>query len=139
MFHQSLLLSIFLYTLTYFVYSVEMIQLSFTYIKTLLLQRELKAIKCNNKMWWEKEMEEATEFDFKEIHPLTDKVFWVGKSAYIPSEDDEDIQKCIVHVKTNLLIDYEGNLLGRYVGDDVIPVESLSPEILKWYKNCLNA
>ena len=138
MFHQSILLNIFLYTLTYIVYSIEMIQLSFTYIKTLLSQRGLKELKDINKMWWEKEMEEATDFDFKEIYPLTDKVFWVGKSAYIPSEDD-DIQRYIVHVKTNLLIDYEGNLLGRYVGDDIIPVENLSSEILEWYKNCLNA
>ncbi len=103
---------------------------------------KLKRLNCINKMWWEKDMEQAVDFDFQEIHPLTDKDFWVGKSAYIPStneQGEDDIQKCIVHVKTNLLISYDGVLLGRYKDDEMIPVEELPAEIIDWYKKCLNA
>jgi len=102
----------------------------------------LKKLNCINKMWWEKDMEQAVDFDFQEIYPLTDKDFWVGKSAYIPSineQGEDDIQKCIVHVKTNLLISYDGVLLGRYKDDEMIPVEELPAEIIDWYKKCLNA
>jgi len=102
----------------------------------------LKKLSCINKMWWEKDMEEAVDFDFQEIHPLSDKDFWVGKSAYIPStneQGEEDIEKCIVHVKTNLLISYDGVLLGRYKDDEMIPVEELPVEITEWYKKCLTA
>lgn len=113
-----------LISLTHFFYSLP------SYIKVKAKKQYI------NNMWWEEEMNKATGFDFKEIHPLSDKEFWVGKSAYIPLGDD-DIQKCIVHVKTNLLIDYEGHLLGRYVDEEL---EEELPEYIKdWYSKCLNA
>ncbi len=70
-------------------------------------------------------------YDFSVPVPKSDKKFWEGLSC----ELDNGL-KCIIHMKTRLLISYEGKLLGRYVDNDIIQVEDLDPKIIQWYKDC---
>jgi hypothetical protein len=93
-----------------------------------------------NKMdWWTQEINNANDFDFKTIYPKGDRNFWVGKSAYIKEEDDEGNiieKKCIIHVKSNLVMDYDGNLLGRQVNNEFISVDDIPSYIKDWYASC---
>jgi photosystem II stability/assembly factor-like uncharacterized protein len=89
--------------------------------------------------WWSSEIDKASDFDFKTIYPKGDRNFWVGKSAYIKEEDDNGNiteKKCIIHVKTNLVMDYEGNLLGRRFNNGFIPIEDVPVYIKEWYSTC---
>ncbi len=62
--------------------------------------------------------------------PKSDKKFWKGYSCVIGDLN------CIIHKHTNLLISYEGKLIGRYVDNEMIPIERLDPKIIQWYKDC---
>jgi hypothetical protein len=81
-------------------------------------------------------MEEAIEFDFKEIRPLTDKVFWVGKSAYIPSEDNEDKSTVYVgpfsvfNVTTCVMSLYVNPLITPFCGKELRSIETVPPVVL---------
>lgn len=69
-------------------------------------------------------------FDFSTPVPKGDKDFWKGVSF------SKGELSCIIHLKTNLLINYDGKLMGRFVKDEVIPFEDLDPKIIQWYKDC---
>jgi hypothetical protein len=81
--------------------------------------------------WWSAEIEKANYFDFSEIVPKTDKSFWVGKSCYIT-----DGTNCIIHIKTNLVLSIDGELLGRFHNGEFIDVNDLPNNIKEWYTAC---
>ena len=71
------------------------------------------------------------DYDFSIPVSKSDKKFWEGVSF----ELDKDL-KCIIHMKTKLLISYDCKLLGRFINDNVIFLEDLDPKIIQWYKDC---
>ena len=88
--------------------------------------------------WWEQEMNNAGSFAFDKVYPLKNKIFWVGKGGLLPIEKDGEtvLNKCIIHVKTNLVFDYNGNLLGRTYDDYFMCKEDLESHIIQWCKDC---
>ena len=70
------------------------------------------------------------DFDFSTPVPKSDTKFWKGYSCVIGD------LKCIIHRSTNLLLSYDGKLIGRYINKEFIPVEELDPRIIQWYKDC---
>jgi len=89
--------------------------------------------------WWTIEIENATDFDFTQIVPKNNRDFWVGKSCYIKEVDElgnVNQVKTILHVKTNLVLSIDGELLGRNVDGKFVEVEYLPSDVKVWYKNC---
>ncbi len=112
------------------------ILISYYYYKYIKVKDESNINKMD---WWSSEIGKANDFDFKTIYPKGDRNFWVGKSAYIKQEDSEGNiteQQCIIHVKTNLVMDFDGNLLGRKVNNEFIFIEDIPEYIKEWYKAC---
>ncbi len=72
----------------------------------------------------------SKEYDFSKPVPKSNKDFWKGVSCEIGND-----LKCIIHLKSSLLISYEGKLLGRYINGEMIPLEELDPKIVQWYKD----
>jgi hypothetical protein len=52
------------------------------------------------------------------------------------SADNDEEKKCILHVNTNLIITYEGELIGRQTDEGIVYIEDLDPKIIQWYVNC---
>lgn len=70
------------------------------------------------------------DFDFSTPVPKSDTKFWKGYSCIIGD------LKCIIHRSTNLLLSYDGKLIGRYINKEFIPIEELDPRIIQWYRDC---
>ncbi len=96
----------------------------------------------NPSKWYEPLILKAKDYDFNEPVSKSDKEFWQGVGAKICDYDDEEIKKtqgpfkCILHVNTNLIITYEGKLIGRQTDDGIVYIEDLDPKIIQWYMNC---
>jgi len=89
--------------------------------------------------WWSVEIENANNFDFKQIVPKDDRDFWVGKSCYIKEVDENgnvNELKTILHVKTNLVLSIDGELLGRNVNGEFIDAKDLPLYVKDWYQSC---
>ena len=86
------------------------------------------------KRWYEPLILKAKEYDFNEPVNISNRTFWQGVGAKI--YDDEEEIKCILHVNTNLIITYEGELIGRQTDDGIIYLEDLDPKIIQWYTDC---
>ncbi len=89
--------------------------------------------------WWTIEIENATNFDFTQVVPKNNRDFWVGKSCYIKEVDEHgnvNEIKTILHVKTNLVLSIDGELLGRNIKGEFVDVEKLPLEVKVWYKKC---
>lgn len=86
------------------------------------------------KKWYEPLVLKAKDYDFNEPVDRSNRNFWQGVGAKI-YDDDEEI-KCILHVNTNLIITYDGKLIGRQTDEGIIYVEDLDPKIIKWYRDC---
>ena len=106
-----------------------------------LLPQKLKSILYINQMndkiiekWYTPLILKAKEYDFNEPVNRSNRNFWQGVGAKI--YDDEEEIKCILHVNTNLIITYEGELIGRQTDDGIIYLEDLDPKIIKWYMDC---
>ncbi len=106
-----------------------------------LLPQKLKSILYINQMndkiikrWYEPLILKAKDYDFNEPVDRSNRTFWKGVGAKIYNEDEEI--KCILHVNTNLIITYEGELIGRQTDDGIIYLEDLDPKIIKWYMDC---
>ncbi len=84
--------------------------------------------------WYEPLILKAKDYDFNEPVSKSNKEFWQGIGAKIYDDDDE--VKCILHVNTNLIITYEGKLIGRQTDDGIIYIEDLDPKIIQWYMDC---
>jgi hypothetical protein len=100
--------------------------------------RKLKSmlyISQMNVKWYEPHIEKAKDYDFNETVDKSDKEFWQGVSSKIVDEGGIEVD-CILHVKTNLIISYEGELIGRDTDEGVIYLNELDPKIIQWYKNC---
>ena len=89
----------------------------------------------NPSKWYEPLIVKAKDYDFNEPVGKSDKEFWQGVGAKIYDYDDEEI-KCILHVNTNLIITYEGKLIGRQTDEGIVYIEDLDPKIIQWYMNC---
>ena len=85
--------------------------------------------------WYEPLILKAKDYDFNEPVSKSDKEFWQGVGAKTYDDYDEEI-KCILHVNTNLIITYEGKLIGRQTDEGIICVEDLDTKIIQWYMNC---
>jgi predicted cobalt transporter CbtA len=91
--------------------------------------------------WYQPLILKAKDYEFNEPVSKSDKEFWQGVGAKI-YDDDEEIKrtqgplKCILHVNTNLIITYEGKLIGRQTDDGIVYIEDLDPKIIQWYMNC---
>ena len=112
-----------------------------TFSSLTLLPQKLKSIlyidQMNDKIikrWYEPLILKAKEYDFNEPVNRSNRTFWQGVGAKIYNEDEEI--KCILHVNTNLIITYEGELIGRQTDDGIIYLEDLDPKIIKWYTDC---
>lgn len=88
----------------------------------------------NTTKWYEPLILKAKDYDFNEPVSKSNKEFWQGIGAKIYDDDDE--VKCILHVNTNLIITYEGKLIGRQTDDGIIYIEDLDPKIIQWYMDC---
>ena len=89
--------------------------------------------------WWTVEIENANNFDFTQVIPKSNRDFWVGKSCLIKEVDDQgnvNEVKTILHVKTNLVLSIDGELLGRNIDGHFVDVDDLSVDIKVWYKKC---
>jgi hypothetical protein len=92
-----------------------------------------------NTDWWTIEIENANNFDFTQVIPKNNRDFWVGKSCIIKDVNEYgnvNEVKTILHVKTNLVLSIDGELLGRNVNGEFIEVEDLPLYVKDWYKNC---
>ncbi len=89
----------------------------------------------NPSKWYEPLILKAKDYDFNEPVGKSDKEFWQGIGAKIYDDDDEEIN-CILHVNTNLIITYEGKLIGRQTDEGIVYIEDLDPKIIQWYMNC---
>lgn len=88
----------------------------------------------NPSKWYEHLILKAKDYDFNEPVNKSNKEFWQGIGARIYDDDDEI--KCILHVNTNLIITYEGKLIGRQTDDGIVYIEDLDTKIIQWYMNC---
>jgi hypothetical protein len=89
--------------------------------------------------WWTIEIENATNFDFTQVVPKNNRDFWVGKSCYIKEVDENgnvNEVKTILHVKTNLVLSIDGELLGRNINGEFIDVKDLPLDVKVWYQRC---
>jgi hypothetical protein len=89
--------------------------------------------------WWSIEIENANNFNFTEVIPKDDRDFWVGKSCYIKEVDENgniNEVKTILHVKTNLVLSIDGELLGRNVNGEFVDVNNLPLDVKVWYQRC---
>ena len=84
--------------------------------------------------WYEPLILKAKDYDFNEPVNKSNKQFWQGVASKIYDDDDEEV-KCILHVNTNLIITYDGKLIGRQTDEGIIYVEDLDPKIIQWYTN----
>jgi hypothetical protein len=83
---------------------------------------------------------EANDFDFTIPVSINDKEFWTG-IGYKMSD-----KEYILHTKTNLLFDKNGNILGRIFNESndcskilsYIPIDQLSnnEQIIQWLEEC---
>ena len=92
-----------------------------------------------NTDWWSIEIENATNFDFTQVIPKSNRDFWVGKSCLIKEVDEQgnvNEVKTILHVKTNLVLSIDGDLLGRNINGEFIDVEDLPLDVKVWYQRC---
>ena len=92
-----------------------------------------------NTNWWSVEIENANNFNFTEVIPKDNTDFWVGKSCYIKEVDEEgnvNEVKTILHVKTNLVLSVDGELLGRNVNGEFVDVNNLPLDVKVWYQRC---
>jgi len=103
---------------------------TFQRLKNILYIPKMDTVK-----WYEPLILKAKDYDFNEPVGKSDKEFWQGVGAKIYDYDDEEI-KCILHVNTNLIITYEGKLIGRQTDDGIVYIEDLDPKIIQWYMNC---
>lgn len=71
------------------------------------------------------------EYSFITPVNKSNKSFWKGVSF-----DLREGIKCVLHLKTKLLISYDGKLLGRYINNEIVYLEDLDPKIIKWYNDC---
>lgn len=111
----------------------------FVVFLTWLLYRfkENKSIKKMD--WWTPEIQKAENFDFSVVVPKSNKEFWVGKSCYLRETDNEGNKTelfCIIHIKSNIVLTKDGQLLGRFVNNEFIDVEDLPNNIKEWYSAC---
>lgn len=89
--------------------------------------------------WWTIEIENANNFDFTQVIPKNNRDFWVGKSCLIKEVDDQgnvNEVKTILHVKTNLVLSIDGELLGRNIDGHFVDVDDLPVDIKDWYQRC---
>ena len=89
--------------------------------------------------WWTVEIENANNFDFTQVVPKNNRDFWVGKSCYIKEVDENgnvNEVKTILHVKTNLVLSIDGELLGRNINSEFVDVKDLPLEVKVWYQRC---
>jgi hypothetical protein len=89
--------------------------------------------------WWSIEIENATNFDFTQVIPKNNRNFWVGKSCYIKEIDEQgnvNEVKTILHVKTNLVLSMDGELLGRNINGEFVDVKDLPLDVKIWYERC---
>jgi hypothetical protein len=89
--------------------------------------------------WWSIEIENANNFDFTQVIPKDNTDFWVGKSCYIKEVDENgniNEVKTILHVKTNLVLSIDGELLGRNVNGEFVDVNNLPLDVKVWYQRC---
>ena len=89
--------------------------------------------------WWTIEIENANNFDFTQVVPKNNRDFWVGKSCYIKEVDEHgniNEVKTILHVKTNLVLSIDGDLLGRNINGEFIDVKDLPIDVKIWYQSC---
>ena len=112
---------------------------SILYISKMDTVEEQKSVLSSK--WYEPLILKAKDYDFNEPVSKSDKEFWQGVGAKIYDYDDEIKKtqgpfKCILHVNTNLIITYEGKLIGRQTDEGIIYVEDLDPKIIQWYMNC---
>jgi hypothetical protein len=84
--------------------------------------------------WYQPLILKAKDYDFNEPVSKSNKTFWQGVGAKI--YDDEEEIKCILHVNTNLIITYEGELIGRQTDKGIVYIKDLDPKIIQWYVNC---
>ncbi len=136
------------------IYAITFLVILLSYILNRYLYKKVKAIKSINKMddneylktkynpqtnWWDSEIEKATLFEFNEVIPSSNRDFWVGKSCYIKEVDQEGHEKdikCILHVKTNLVLSIDGELLGRNINGEFVDVSNLPLDVKQWYSKC---
>ena len=76
--------------------------------------------------------QEALLFDFLTPTPMNYRSFW--KFTLLRCDDI----KLFIHQKSNIIMSDKGELIGRYIDDDFIPLEKLSNKdtITKWFKYC---
>jgi hypothetical protein len=89
--------------------------------------------------WWSVEIENANNFDFTEVVSKDNTDFWVGKSCYIKEVDENgnvNEVKTILHVKSNLVLTIDGELLGRNVNGEFVDVNNLPLDVKVWYQRC---
>jgi len=70
------------------------------------------------------------DYDFNEPVDKSNKNFWVGSRIVIDNEE------YILHKKTNLIMSFDGELVGRYTSRGIIEVDYLEPKIIQWYNDC---
>jgi hypothetical protein len=115
---------------------------TFQRLKNILYIPKMDTDSSNPVKWYEPLILKAKDYDFNEPVSKSDKEFWQGVGAKIYDDDDEEIKrtlgpfKCILHVNTNLIITYEGKIIGRQTDDGIIYIEDLDPKIIQWYMNC---
>ena len=107
---------------------------TFQRLKNILYIPKMDTDSSNPGKWYEPLILKAKDYDFNEPVSKSDKEFWQGVGAKIYDDDDEI--KCILHVNTNLIITYEGKIIGRQTDDGIIYIEDLDPKIIQWYMNC---
>ena len=75
---------------------------------------------------------EASQFGFDKPIKMHDSEFW--KFCRVLCNDLE----MFLHKKTNIILARNGRLIGRYVGDKIIPLEGLDNKehIIYWYAMC---
>lgn len=84
--------------------------------------------------WYQPLILKAKDYEFNEPVSKSNRTFWQGVGAKIYDNDEE--KKCILHVNTNLIITYEGELIGRQTDEGIVYIEDLDPKIIQWYVNC---
>jgi len=88
---------------------------------------------------WSVGIENANNFDFTEVVFKDNTDFWVGKSCYIKEVDENgnvNEVKTILHVKSNLVLSINGELLGRNVNGEFVDVNNLPLDVKVWYQRC---
>lgn len=109
---------------------------TFQRVKNMLYIPKMDTVK-----WYEPLILKAKDYDFNEPVSKSNKEFWQGIGARMYNDEDEEIKRtlgpfnCILHVNTNLIITYEGKLIGRHTDEGVIYIEDLDPKIIQWYMN----